>query len=311
LSVVVIAMNEASYLAEWIEFHQLVGVEHIYLYDHGSTDDTRDVIEPYVRSGFVTYLPWAYFDASVSPQRQAYAHALCNFGPSWRWMTFIDVDEFIFPLRHDRLQDALRGYEDLPALALHWHMFGPSGHKTRPPGLVIENYTRRASLPSRNGRNLCKWKSIVDPTKIKAVISPHIFMLTDGRKGAFDESRHWVQKTQRAQTASRILRLNHYFTRSEEELASKIAKGDVTRSAADVLHPTKWLPGFVRNKVELAKSIDAETVTDESILRFAGPLRQRLGSVHHETASAHQRESHPSKVPATPPAWSSRLRVKQ
>ena len=278
LSVVVIVKDEASYLAEWIEFHQLVGVQHVYLYDNGSTDDTHAVLAPYSRSGFVTYVPWACFDANVAPQRHAYAHALCNFGPMWRWMAFIDVDEFIFSLHHDSLQDVLPGYEDLPALALHWHMFGTSGHKTRPQGLVIENYTRRAALPARKDADLCKWKSIVDPTKIKAVVSPHIFTLTDGRKGAFDEDRRWFQKAQRAQAASRILRLNHYFTRSEEELAAKIAKGDVSRSPADILRPTEWLAAFVCSKADLAKSIEAETVADESILRFAEPLRGRLAS---------------------------------
>jgi hypothetical protein len=282
LSVVVIAKNEASYLAEWIEFHQLVGVEHIYIYDNGSTDDTPAVLAPYLKTGYVTHLPWACFDASVAPQRQAYAHALCNFGPLWRWMAFIDVDEFIFPLCRDRLGDVLRDYEDLPALALHWHMFGTSGHKTRPQGLVIENYTHRASLPPLGDSDLCKWKSIVDPTRIKAVISPHIFMLTDGRKGAFDEDRRWVQKTHRAQAASRILRLNHYFTRSEEELAAKIVKGRVSRSPADVLRPTAWVAAFARSAGDLAKSIDAETVTDDSILRFAEPLRRRLASANRE-----------------------------
>jgi hypothetical protein len=296
LSVVVIAKDEATYLTEWIEFHQLVGVEHIYLYDNGSIDDTRAILAPYERSGLVTYLPWTCFDSNVAPQRQAYAHALCNFGSLWRWMAFIDIDEFIFPLRDDRLQNALRVYEDLPALALHWHMFGTSGHKTRPRGLVIENYTSRASFPPRVDSDLCKWKSIVDPTKVKAVISPHIFMLTDGRKGAFDEDRRWIQKGQRAQAASRILRLNHYFTRSEEELAVKIAKGDVSRSPADILHPREWLAAFVRNKADLANSINAETVTDESIMRFAEPLRRRLASPGRESDNRQGDQPDPDQV---------------
>jgi len=270
LSLVVIAKDEASYLVEWIEFHKLVGIEHIYLYDNGSTDETRDVLAPYVKSGFVTYLPWASFDTSVVPQYQAYAHALCNFGPLWRWMAFIDVDEFIFPLRQDRLQDVLPAYEALPAVALHWHMFGTSGHKTRPPGLVIDNYTRRALLPPRLGNpDLSKWKSIVDPAMVEAVISPHMFLLKDGRKGAFDEQRHWVQKSTRAQAASRILRLNHYFTRSEEELATKINKGSACRRPTDIVTPKQWAE-------DRAKCIDTETVTDEAILRFVKPLKERL-----------------------------------
>ncbi len=273
LSVAAIAKNEASYLVEWLEFHRLVGVEHVYLYDNGSTDQTRAVLAPYISSGFVTLMPWTSFDASVVPQYQAYAHCLSNFGPLWRWMLFIDIDEFVFPMQADSLHEVLPAYDDLPAVTLHWHMFGCSGHKTRPDGFVIENYTRRACIPSSvDDPDLSKWKTIVDPTSVKGVISPHMFLLTDGRKGAFDENRQWVDKSERANEASRILRLNHYFTKSEEELAAKIARGSACRLPADT-RAKDW--AAVR-----AASIDADTIEDTAILRFAGPLRERIvGSV--------------------------------
>ena len=40
--------DEAPYLAEWIAFHRLVGVEHFFLYDNGSTDDPRAVLDPLI-----------------------------------------------------------------------------------------------------------------------------------------------------------------------------------------------------------------------------------------------------------------------
>lgn len=39
LSIGAIFKDEAPYLAEWIEFHRLVGVEHFFLYDNLSTDE--------------------------------------------------------------------------------------------------------------------------------------------------------------------------------------------------------------------------------------------------------------------------------
>ncbi len=58
LSVCAIYKNEARYLAEWIEFHLLAGVEHFFLYDNNSTDDHRDVLAPYVRAGLVSVTDW-------------------------------------------------------------------------------------------------------------------------------------------------------------------------------------------------------------------------------------------------------------
>src|SRR5262249_51885349 len=89
LSIAAIAKNEGCYLREWIEFQRLMGVEQVYLYDNGSTDDSAQIIKPYLDDKFLTLIPWATFDSDVNPQRQAYAHALCNFGLHFRWMAFI------------------------------------------------------------------------------------------------------------------------------------------------------------------------------------------------------------------------------
>ncbi len=35
-------------------------------------------------------------------QTLAYAHAIMNFGADWRWMAFVDIDEFLFLAEGDR-----------------------------------------------------------------------------------------------------------------------------------------------------------------------------------------------------------------
>jgi hypothetical protein len=54
LSICAIFKDEAPYLAEWIEFHRHVGVERFLLYDNLSTDNGREVLEPWARTGIVT-----------------------------------------------------------------------------------------------------------------------------------------------------------------------------------------------------------------------------------------------------------------
>lgn len=51
LSIVCMALNEGPYIKEWIEYHKLVGVERFYFYDNGSNDNTREILEPYIRGG--------------------------------------------------------------------------------------------------------------------------------------------------------------------------------------------------------------------------------------------------------------------
>src|SRR5262245_38521148 len=62
LAVAATMKNEGCYLREWIEFQRLMGVDQIYLYDNGSTDDSAEVVAPYVAEGTVHVFPWATFD---------------------------------------------------------------------------------------------------------------------------------------------------------------------------------------------------------------------------------------------------------
>jgi hypothetical protein len=50
--------DAAPYLAEWVEFHLLLGVEHFYLYNNNSVDDYKGALEPYIRAGVVSLAEW-------------------------------------------------------------------------------------------------------------------------------------------------------------------------------------------------------------------------------------------------------------
>ena len=53
LSICAIFRDQAPYLAEWIEYHLLLGIEHFYLYDHQSIDAPINQLAPYIERGIV------------------------------------------------------------------------------------------------------------------------------------------------------------------------------------------------------------------------------------------------------------------
>ena len=67
LSACAIFRDEAAYLAEWIAFHRLVGVEHFFLYDNGSADHPEAVLAPYLAEGEVTLVPGPFPSTSTPP----------------------------------------------------------------------------------------------------------------------------------------------------------------------------------------------------------------------------------------------------
>jgi Glycosyltransferase family 92 len=271
LSAVVVVKDEGVYLREWLEFHRLMGVEHVYIYDNGSSDDTEQVLSNFFRTGYVTRIPWVTFVRAGSPQKLAYAHALSNFGLGWRWMALIDADEFLFPTEADSLPSALTGFEHLPALAVYWRTFGFSGHEKRPTGLVIENFTMRAPFPPEPGvkRSLMKFKSIVDPSRVNAVVTPHVVELENGLIGAYTEDGASISALEdRAEHAFEgCLRINHYYTKSKEELGRKL-----TRGSGDGMPMSDRLE-IVSRRIGL---VEKDLVEDKTIQRFLADLRRAV-----------------------------------
>ena len=261
LALVLIVRNEAAHIAEWARFHVLAGVRHFYVYDNGCTDGTIEALG--FLGGRLTVVAWDQKFRSgrleVHNQVLAYAHATRNFGGAYRWLTYLDADEFLVP-KAAGLDEALAGLEGVRNISLPWHMFGRSGHKERPAGGVLGNYTRRNPDPMSDAKGLKNFKMIVDPCHVTA-IKVHTIE-TDGTSDTCnDRGERFSAKGREGRgfySAERI-QLNHYYTRSDAELRAKIARGpNLTTPDADHLRR-------VMRKVE---NIEAGEVEDRAALEF-------------------------------------------
>jgi hypothetical protein len=212
LSIGAIVKNEALYLEEWLEFHLLRGVEHFYLFDNMSTDNTKDIIRPYVDAGLMD--AWLIEDM---PRVQfiAYDKILCKYEKESRWIAFIDADEFLFSPVHPDIKEIIKRYEGYSAVAVHWIMFGSSGELHYTPELVTRRFTKRAAQVNRHV------KSIVQPSQIVGVdADPHTFVahgtVCNERKQVL--GRHYA--LEEGGTAN-LLRINHYSVKSLEETRTR------------------------------------------------------------------------------------------
>jgi hypothetical protein len=259
LSIVAIYRDEAVYLPEWIEFHRLVGVDRFFLYNNFSVDDHREVLAPYVEEGVVTIRDWPVFPG----QLPAYNDAIRRYRGESRWLAFIDVDEFLFSPAGVPVAELLHGYEEAPGVVVHRAEFGTSGHRTRPPGLVTESYLHRS--PHRPDSR-AYYKSIVDPSRVVRCVSVHHF---DYRAGALavDENNLPMKTGIRAEktfVSFSKLRINHYRTKSEEELHRKWAMwADTGKMQAD--EPPE-------SRLEMSRTL----VEDEAIATYVPALREAL-----------------------------------
>ncbi len=256
LSVCAILKNEAPYLIEWLEFHKIVGVERFYLYDNNSTDNPFDIVKPYIESGEVIWHEWSL----IPGQLQAYEHCLETYRQASEWIAFIDMDEFLFPTEKDDIKEVLEEFYDSPAVAVNWLVFGSSGHKTRPEGLQIENFTKRGVNDWEINKHI---KSIVRPVEAIGPDSPHDFRYLNDRVATTENKEPIVGPWSTVNSVQK-LRINHYMTRSLQESQEKMLRGK-----ADTLDPRPWMFDLTdRNEVE-----------DLTIQRFVPKLREAVDKI--------------------------------
>ncbi|KAL7564119.1 hypothetical protein ACA910_012390 [Epithemia clementina (nom. ined.)] len=88
----------------WMEYHAALGVEHFYIYDDSSLEQTTlyQWCEPYIQQGLVTYVHYPRPDNICSDGRHVYSAqfistnaALRRYEAETEWMGHWDVDEYL------------------------------------------------------------------------------------------------------------------------------------------------------------------------------------------------------------------------
>ncbi len=251
LAVCAIFRDEARYLAEWVAFHRIQGVERFYLYDNLSSDEWRAELAPEIEAGIVEVTHWPPEPGQMS----AYEDCLERHRDEARWIAMIDIDEFLFSPTGAPLPEVLRRFDTHPAVAVNRRFFGTNGHRHPADGLVTENYPMRAR--DDDWTNLLV-KSIVYPRMTVGAHSAHTFRLRGVPVG---EDGLPVPKATREPATADLLRINHYYAKSEEEFRRK----SVTPRADS---------GTVTDRM----GIPADEVRDEAILQFGERLRAALAA---------------------------------
>ena len=164
--------NKRRWLREWIEFHLMMGFDHIIIYDNESEDEPYEILTAYVDQGLLTYIPWP--PPSIPPMPTTFATRTERFQYQWlhdaletcysntwamhkqgpcqlaafmdaifrtqggisRWLAIWDVDEYIFPRERANMRTLSgiirRHYADTDHLRFLGSVFGTSGHIVTP-----------------------------------------------------------------------------------------------------------------------------------------------------------------------------------
>ena len=315
LAVVAIMKNEGPYIKEWLDYHLLAGVNHFYVYDNESPDNQKEILQPYIDAGIVTYI----FYPGKARQYEAYNDAVLNFRFFCRYMAFIDADEFIFPQSDKNIvevvDDILSDNQRVGGVAINWHQFGSNNlEKADYSRGVLERFTRRASdknvgldpttgFPAGNAHI----KIIANPRKVEYFWNPHFAVYFFGLYAINENGLEVRLHYNNPPTVKKIV-INHYPMKSREEYEKKVLRG-----VADGIHNIYEKNPFahiyneefdeeilkyreVRKKILIPKSLRKKTLSSKSFsVERENKIKERLfkavcKTVFFETFSAEKIE---------------------
>lgn len=240
LAVCAIAKNEGPYFKEWIDWHLSMGVEKFYIYDNESTDCTKEVLEPYIKSGIVEY----HYFPGYRKQLAAYDDCLERHRLDTRWIAFIDLDEFIVPIKDNSIPEFLNRFEDTPVVEINWLVYGSGGAKGKLPGGVMERFKYHSFPDNILNRHV---KSIVNPRRVFSVIGCHEVARINGK--AKDSHGNIITQNFRDRKPQQdVIRINHYAVRSFEEFVEKQSRGRASGKKRAV--PNSYFEEYDLNDIE-------------------------------------------------------------
>lgn len=227
-----VVRDEHDTIIEWINHHLALGIRKTYIYDHLSFPPLDGLLESFMADGRVIYerLTIQSHTDEISPQLSAYNKCLREHGHKHTWLAFLDVDEFIMFRNGHPIQSLpafLTPYESYSALAIHWILFGSSGHDTKPTRSVLRSYTK--CMPLKHAQHLFV-KSIVNTRcTIGTTDSPHSFKHNCSAPAIRTDMSPINGATTSELPLHDVLAIHHYATKSLEDFELKVLKGSGMR----------------------------------------------------------------------------------
>ncbi len=198
-------------IAEWVAHHLLLGFDKIVIFDHLSKVPIKHVIKNDFDGKLKIISVNGVGNIKINLMNDALNIASQE---NYSWMLYLDADEYLNLNSNDNIKSYLNVFKNADSIGINWLMFGTSGHKSQPKGLITENFIKSDLRLNKHV------KSFVRPSAAVKPVNPHYFIMVNRSRcysgngtrmqmGPFNEQPLPFVKS-RAYIA-------HYYTQSENE----------------------------------------------------------------------------------------------
>ena len=219
--------QENRYIREFILFYKKKGVDKIFLYDNNNINGERfeDIIKDYIDMGFVDVINWR---GKKTPQLKIMNNCYKRHYFYYDWLIFYDVDEFIHLQNYSNIKDFLneKKFNRCQLIYLNLIIHTDNGHIYYQNKSLFERFKEIVSRKKPEGQIL----------EIKFILKGHIPDIKIENQhfctsklnscngfGKYNTSFDMYTK----EPDYYYYYIDHFFSKSTEELIDKIKKGDV------------------------------------------------------------------------------------
>ena len=228
----VIAKNENLYAKEYVDYYMKIGYDNIFLYDNNDINGEHfeDVINDYIKNGFVKIIDWRQRNRSSFPQLEAYKDCYQRNKKIYNWLSFFDMDEFLeinkkYRTIYDFFNDKI--FENCKVIKINWLTY------TNNKNLYYENKPLQERIKTSNSNesisnhikstikgnlNVNYWENAENAHSSKLNIT---CCSSSGKRISFDSPFLKPPDYTNA-------KLKHYWYKSFEEFCLKFRRGRVS-----------------------------------------------------------------------------------
>ena len=229
IAIMTIFKNEQNYMEEWLNYHIDQGIEQIFMYcNDQNIHNYLYLLDPKYKN-YITIIDWTKKENNglSTIQRQAYTHCTKTYGNQCQFLLMLDLDEFLI---HTNKHNTVAEY--IHSLKLDWtitkafkiqrYNFGSNGHKTKPIGSIMNNYTHHEKICS-------SYKTMANTDFVNKDadffgVHDFNFLNKDGKiyNDYFGYHETGYPNSCKQDSINEIpLVINHYYTKSYEEYLAR------------------------------------------------------------------------------------------
>lgn len=239
--------NEGPFILEWLAYHRAVGFDDFLIYTNDCTDGTDTMLDLLASKGVVQHKDNPFKESGLKPQ-----HAALQDGDNEdvirnaRWVTCIDVDEFVnIKVGNGTLDALFEAVPDANMIAMTWRLFGNADVHEFEDRPITEIFRRAAPELARKPHQAWGFKTLFKNIGLFKKLGVH---RPKGLNPQLWEEITWVNGSGAPMPKEMfrngwrstvdtygydLVQLNHYAVRSAESFLVKRDRGRVNHVDRD------------------------------------------------------------------------------